>query len=279
MNRVEQRVLIVILNYGTYEMTIGLIKQIKTSLEYSNYSIMVIDNSSPNESASVLKKKSSELGFVFYPNTKNAGYAAGNNIGIRYGVDNGYKYTLILNSDVEIREANFLFHMVGIMEKEKSVACVGPKIISRDGSVCAPYHKRPSFFDLSLGMISYKRARTRHVDKPGYVYRVHGCCMLLRNEAMNEIDYMDERTFLYCEEEILAERLIEKEYRAYYDPIVSVKHNESGTIRKVSKKSKQFKIRERKKSRTLYLREYRNFNSIQVAICNTIWRIIYLIRG
>ena len=109
-------VLIMILNYGTYDLTINLIKQLHSNLNYQSYDIMVVDNCSPNESSKVLEENSKVLNYIFYANKNNAGYAAGNNIGIRYGINHGYEYTWILNSDVEIQERNVLDHMVAYME-------------------------------------------------------------------------------------------------------------------------------------------------------------------
>lgn len=62
--------------------------------------------------------------------------------------------------------------------------------------------------------------------------RVYGCCMLLRNSKMQEIDCLDERTFLYGEEEILAERMLKAGSYSYYDADVSVIHNESSSVAK-----------------------------------------------
>ena len=137
-------VLIVILNYGTYDLTIKMIQEIQTKLEYDNYSIMVVDNCSPNDSAEILEKQSKELGFLFYANKSNAGYAVGNNIGIRYGIENRYQYTWILNNDVELRDSNVLLHMVQKGESNKKIGCLGPKIYTLDGSACAPYCNRPT---------------------------------------------------------------------------------------------------------------------------------------
>ena len=44
MNANMPSVLIVILNYGTYDLTLKMIQEIKDKLEYDNYSILVIDN-------------------------------------------------------------------------------------------------------------------------------------------------------------------------------------------------------------------------------------------
>lgn len=258
-NKCEPSVLIVILNYMTYDLTLKLVDHLKTTLDYGNYSIMVVDNRSPNGSAKILAEKSAELGFIFYANKENAGYSAGNNIGIRYGIEHNYAYSWILNNDVELRDAGVLRHMVNTAEGDGRVACVGPKIYSPEGSLCSPYCRRPTLWSMTLGIFAEKRYRKEYDHISREVYRVHGCCMLLRNKAMAEIGCMDERTFLYCEELILAERLMPKGYISYYDADVSITHLGGSTTRKTAGNSK-FQIAEERKSRDLYLKEYKGFS-------------------
>lgn len=257
-------VLIVILNYKTYDLTLKLIDQIHDKLKYDNYQIYVIDNCSPNESADVLGRSAN--GYLFYSNDKNTGYAAGNNIGIRYGIDKGFKYTWILNNDVLITNEDVLENMVSVMEQKPEIGCVGPKIISRSGSPVAPYVRRRTFWQMTFGIFEDKKFREKNIDKSQQVYRVYGCCMLLRNSVMKQIDCMDERTFLYGEEEILAERMLRVGSYSYYDADVSVIHNESSSTG-ADKVSLKKKLDTTRKSRDLYLREYRHFNSLEVACC------------
>lgn len=278
MTNSQPKVLIVILNYRTYGLTIELIKKLR-NLSYNNYDVMVVDNCSPNESASVLEGKSKELNFIFYANMINAGYAAGNNIGIRYAYEHGYEYTWILNNDVIILNQNVLQHMVDTMQKQEKVAVIGPKIITRDNSVCAPYCRRPTFKSLTYGTASERNYRRKYNDVPRRVYRVYGCCMLLYTKALHDVDYMDETTFLYGEEDILAERLLKKGYSAYYDPQVCVKHNESSSMNEVPKNKKKRIIEARRKSRDLYLTDYRHFSKGQVAMVNIVADAIAKIRG
>ena len=54
MNSMRPTVLIIILNYVTYDLTLKVIEEIHASLDYDNYAIMVVDNCSPNESAEIL---------------------------------------------------------------------------------------------------------------------------------------------------------------------------------------------------------------------------------
>lgn len=274
----QPKVLIVILNYGTYEMTINLIRELQDDLEYKNYSIMVVDNCSPNESEIVLEEKSHDLNYIFYANMTNAGYAAGNNIGLRYGIEHGYDYSWILNNDVELRDKNVLAHMVEIAEKNNHIGCVGPMIYTLDDTVCAPYCRRPTFWSLTLGIGAEKNYRQQFINKSRNVYRVYGCCMLLKNKVMAEVDCMDERTFLYGEEDILAERMLGKEYVSYYDAAVGVKHKESSSLNQMSLHMKKVQLRETQKSMDLYLREYRNYKSITIWICKMVRCLIILIR-
>ena len=93
-------------------------------------------------------------------------------------------------------------------------------------------------------------------DESRTVYRVYGCCMLLKNKAMDAVDCMDERTFLYGEEDILAERLLNKEYHSYYVASVSITHNESSSFGKNRLKKKIRQIKESNKSLKIYLKEH-----------------------
>ncbi len=278
MSTIEPKVLIIILNYETYNLTLKMINEIHSNLEYNNYSIMVVDNYSLNESAKVLADKSEDLNYIFIANKTNMGYASGNNIGIRYGINNGYKYSWILNNDVELREKNILKELIDVLEINNSVACIGPKIYNADGSVCAPYCRRPSVWNMTLGVFEDKKFRISKQNEAGEVYRVYGCCMLLKNKAMYEIDCMDERTFLYGEEAILSERLMQKSYKTYYNPAVSVTHLGSLSMKKASSCSKKRQILEQKKSRELYLKEYRKFSSVEILLCNMMRRMINLVR-
>lgn len=274
----QPKVLVIILNYGTFDLTVNLINDLRANLDYENYSIMVVDNCSPNESATVLEAKSKEMDFIFYANKTNAGYAAGNNIGIRYAIAHGFDYSWILNNDVELREKNVLSHMVEIAEKNEKIGCVGPMIYSLSGEICAPYVNRPTLWSQTFGVIQEKKIRQKYTYRSREVYRVYGCCMLLKNKVMKAVDCMDERTFLYGEEDILAERMMPKGYVSYYDPEVSVTHKESSSMKRMSKNRKKFQIRESKKSQELYLKEYRHYSAPARWLCHWTRSLITYLR-
>lgn len=272
----EKSVLIVILNYKTYEMTLDLVSQLK-KIKYKNYQIMVIDNNSNNGSKEELERHK-DGNYIFYPNSVNSGYAAGNNIGIKYAVDNNFDYTWILNNDVKIINEDCLNILIGSFVDDK-IASVGPKIIDLDGNICSPYVKRPSVWNMTLGVVSYKNNRDKFQNTSGFVYRLHGCCMILNNKVMKKVDYFDERTFLYCEEEILAEKFISMGYVSFYNPKVEVLHMESSTVNKeFSKKNKQ-KNNIYFNSLDLYMKDYRKYNVITRFFIKTVKKLLLFIKS
>ncbi len=271
-------VLIVILNYMTYSMTLKLIEAIKSTLDYPHFEILVVDNDSPNESGPILYQHKMALGFELIISKINGGYAAGNNIGIRYAIQKGYEYTWILNNDIRLKSSTLLKAMVAAMEENPSIAVVSPQIYFPDGAECYQHYFRPTLWDMSFG-IARSKTRRKAMDnsRSQGIYRPQGCCMLLRNESMQAIDCMDERTFLYGEEEILAERLLKRDMYCWYCANEAVIHMESTTVNSVQ--NKKNKIKRVLASQELYLKYYRNFSKPARILCKMARGTVILIRN
>lgn len=273
----DPRVLIVILNYKTYEMTLDLIVQLK-EISYKNFDIIVIDNNSPNESGKILEEKKAEMGYFFIKNPSNSGYAFGNNLGIRFGVKQGYKYSLILNNDVKITDSMFLNKLVSAIESESDLGCVGPKVFDLDDNIVPPHIKRLGFFDMTFGIGLNRKKRKECVDTECYVYRIFGCCVLLKNSVMEEINYFDERTFLYFEEDILAEKLLNKEYKSKYIPEAEILHMDSVTVKKEQGAISWVRIKTVLNSMDIYLKDYRGFGCVKRLLCKAVRAMVLIFK-
>jgi GT2 family glycosyltransferase len=70
-------------------------------------------------------------------------------------------------------------------------------------------------------------------DKPAYVYAIPGSCMFFDARALREIDLLDEATFLFWEEFIVAERLLAHGYRTLYDPRIRIAHKWNRSVDKI----------------------------------------------
>lgn len=263
----NDKLAIVILNYKSYEETLEEVKLCKELLGVACEDVIIIDNASPNDSAKVLRKASREQGLVFIKSEKNSGYAAGNNIGLRYAFEHGYRYAWILNNDIIIEDKAIIEKLIDVFHADNTVAVVNPDIYAPDGHMYNRDSKRPSFFDLTLGMYKYKKIGRNVEDLGGYayVYRPQGCCMMVDLQKLDEVEYMDEHTFLYCEEPILAERLLRKGYRCACCLTASIIHNHSVTVKSTFDKKKIRKMNNG--SNEYYLCAYRGFNRLQAKIC------------
>ena len=83
MGEWESNLAIIILNYNGYELTIKNAKKLRSFSDKLN--LVIVDNCSKNDSAKFIKEAfvADENTYVI-ENTVNSGYAAGNNVGLRF---------------------------------------------------------------------------------------------------------------------------------------------------------------------------------------------------
>ena len=81
----EKSVHIVVLNYNGYEDTISCVDSL-LKIQYENYKIIVVDNASTNDHSALQQNLPSEI--ILLQSGKNLGYAGGNNVGIRWALEN-----------------------------------------------------------------------------------------------------------------------------------------------------------------------------------------------
>lgn len=259
-------VAVVILNYNSWKETLEEAKLVHDLFGLEWRQIIIVDNASPNESEQELGKKA--IGeYVFIETGSNKGYASGNNIGLKYAFEHGYKYAWILNNDIIIDDPDVLPEIIRVFRSDDKIAVVNPDVYAPDGYMFNRYAKRMSCWDYTFGHYSYKK-KGRDLEMKdgfGYIWRPQGCCMVVDLNKISSVGYLDENTFLYCEEPILAEKLISAGYRLACACKVKIVHNHSKTVNSVYKKKEKIKVHN--KSFEYYLKQYRKFNLFQVKLC------------
>lgn len=283
---------VVILNWNRSQETIDLLERF-LDLECDNCDVIVVDNRSCEEERLILRSHFLEKGLQIinepdigdsrsseqYPPAtlvflkENYGYAKGNNYGLRLAEMRGYEFCLISNSDVFF-DKPLIKRMESILESDRSVAVVGPRIVDLRSNTQGPFWKPGLMIDfwyqvlwpilwlprkLVLSLIrAWRRSRTIV-----YPYRVFGCFMLLRSSAISEVGYFDEKTFLYAEELILSEKLVSKGYRTAYVDDVNVTHAH-GTSTQALGERKRFQAN--LSSDLYYYREYRHYGPLRLKL-------------
>lgn len=262
----NNKLAVLLLNYNSWKQTLDIAKEIVNDFNISWKDIIVVDNYSSDDSR-VNLENNKNLGYVYIESDKNGGYAYGNNIGLRYAKEKNYDYVWIINNDIIVNDKDYLNKILNIFKLKKDIAVVNSDILSPEGYVYNRESIKPTFFDYTFGILNYRKKGRKIVDLGGYgyVYRPQGCCMIVDVNRVAEVDYLDENTFLYYEESILAERLASKGYKCACCIETDVIHNHSKVVKDNIKKKNYIRINN--DSFSYYLKEYRKFSKFQIAIC------------
>lgn len=228
------KVSIIILNWNGWQDTLECFESLE-KISYSNYEVIVLDNNSANESAEKIKNwiahKKSSVNYKLIINSRNAGFAGGNNPGIEYAVNNKSDYVLLLNNDT-IVEPEFLDKLVKVGESDKNFGIIGPKIY---------YESDRSRIWFGGGYFSWlgggrhaefnKIDKNPHDDKIKEINFMTGCCFLIKREAIEKMGLMNEDFFLYYEDTEWSLRAEKNGYKIIYAPGAHIWHKVSRSVK------------------------------------------------
>ncbi len=185
--------------------------------------IVVVDNCSRADEVEQLRRLCKEQGCTLIENHENRGYNAGNNIGLRYAAEKGYKYAMIANPDMEFPQEDYMARVVAKMDEDLKIAVLGTSIVDAKGLQQNPldFVSFWSEFLWPMEMLKYKRSHkslstVMDYTRSGYCPIVSGCCFCIRMSFVKQIGYFDENVFLYCEEPILAHQVKKSGMKEYY---------------------------------------------------------------
>jgi GT2 family glycosyltransferase len=236
-------VYVVILNWNGWNDTIKCIDSLKES-SYSNIFIVIIDNASSNNSIyQILDHIKNLNNTLLIQNSVNSGFAAGNNIGIKYAIMKKADYIFVLNNDTIIHP-DCIQNLVNYAEKNQDSGLFGPKIYDMGSKIYHEWAVRDRFniFSILVVMTPIRRLIYRtslyksffHVEEePSSVYAIPGSAMFFRAKIIESIDLFDEYTFLYWEEYIIAEKLLEINSLTKLVPSAIIWHKLSASITKI----------------------------------------------
>ncbi len=197
---------------------------------------------------------------------ENLGFSGGNNVGIRYGLRRGFEFLMILNPDTVIQPDSDMKGAVEYLSHHQEAGLVAPLVYDPHlNSPHSPYYYipvEPSPFKEALAYLFPPLSRRifyRKIKKPSLpleITKFFGCCFLTPARLWKKIGLMDEGTFLYVEEAILAHRMKERGLKAILYPDLKILHLHRGNYKK-----NHLEIWMR--SRLYYHKKYRKFNGFQ----------------
>lgn len=216
------KVYIIVLNYNNAADTIECLESLR-EIKYANYEVILVDNASSDNSDSILSSYASEyIHYIHYiRNEYNYGYAAGNNIGIRYAMQrNDGSFVWILNNDT-IVSPYALGYLVETCMYDSSIGVCGSKILYYYGDGIQGYGGRYNYwFGIDKTVKSEKE-----IANLDYVI---GAAMFIPLDVIEKVGFFNEEYFLYYEELDFAER-IKNMYKLHCDTRSIVYHKEGAS--------------------------------------------------
>lgn len=196
------KVSIIIVNWNGWRDTIECLKSLQ-AINYPNFEVILVDNGSTDDSISNLKPITSVLKYkaTLIEIGKNLGFSGGNNIGIKYALENNADYLLFLNNDTAV-EPEFLKKLIKTGESDAKIGIIGPKIY---------YFDEPNRIWSAGGNMNWFGGNTQlggdQVETelpqnimPKNIELVSGCAMLIKKEVLEKTRFLYEPYFLYYED-------------------------------------------------------------------------------
>lgn len=216
------RVAVLVLCYNGIDDTLACLASLQ-HLDYppERHAVIVLDNASHDDTPQRVRAAFPAVTVI--ENGANLGFAAGNNVGLRYALAQGYDYALLLNNDTEVAP-DFLRLLVAAAEADPQLGAVGPLIY---------YHAAPTRVWSAGGSVDWRRgicSMAGESEDVGQYTQAHdvdfvtGCALLLRRAALERVGLLDERFFMYFEESEWCVRAARAGWRSHIVPQAKVWH-------------------------------------------------------
>lgn len=215
----EKKVGVVILNYNGWKDTIACAKSVLAGSKKPDW-VVIVDNASHDDSQEKIQKwirenelaKGKQTEVIFHKELKNGGYAAGNNIGIKYLLKRGCEAVWILNNDTIVDTPALEAMEKRLFSKNRPGLCGSlicylddpDKIQCRAGGKT---NWRTMLSRLNGAGLCRKEAEQTSADEvEKNLNFIYGASVMASRAFLEKIGLMDEKFFLYREEQDWAYR-------------------------------------------------------------------------
>ena len=232
------KVFIVILNWNRPDDTIECLNSIKKLLDIGyQLSVVVVDNASNVASVKKIKSHIKNISYKLIVNKVNLGYTGGNNIGIKYAIDQGADFVMVLNNDTIVNKY-LLTEFLKTSKRDPKAGILSPKIYFAPGF---EFHK-DRYSKENLGKVLWyaggqidwdnvygKNRGVDEVDKGQYdkveeIDFATGTCMFVSRSVLEKIGLFDKKYFMYYEDMDLSMRIKKAGFKVLYVPSANVWH-------------------------------------------------------
>lgn len=259
---------IVVVTYNSAEHISACLTSLERAIGAIGAEIIVVDNDSKDGTPDVVRR---HAGVTLIESGANLGFAGGINAAL--AVASG-RYVAWINPDAVVVEGRF-DQAVRWCDQHPSAGIVGLRLVDAFGQVEPSSRGFPSYHSAlghrySLltrvwpGNPFSKRYLRTHADRDGteIVDWVSGAALMHRRALVEQIDGLDERFFMYCEDVDFCYRATLAGWQVHYLPVVTLRHE----IGASSSQVKPAMIRARHESLWRYYKKHFTRNPLKDAV-------------
>lgn len=196
----------------------------------ASFEVIVLDNNSEDDSADMVQGEFPWVRLIRV--ARNLGFTGGQNrmLAERHG-----RHAFLLNSDTVVRPGA-IRSMMAYLESNRAAGVVGPKVLNPDGSLQYSARRFPTpaaalFRNTPLGRLFPKNRFTRDYlmqewshEEVREVDWVSGCAMLVREETMAKIGFLDPEYAMFSEDVDYCFRTWQAGSKVVYFPTAVITH-------------------------------------------------------
>jgi GT2 family glycosyltransferase len=215
---------IILTHGGAEEITAACIDSLLAQ-RYGALTVLLVDNASYDGSGARLRDR--YPGIAYLQTGGNFGFTGGNNRGMRYALDHGADYLLILNNDTVV-EPTCIATLVASAQGIPRLGAIAPKMLYFDDPTRIWY----AGGDIARRQVIGRHRRELEADDPNEAPRLEpmtfatGCCFLMPATTARDVGFFSEDFFIYGEDVELSLRLHDAGYALYYQPAARLYHRE-----------------------------------------------------
>ena len=215
---------IVVVTWNSAEELPACLASIRGAVPSTEAEIIVVDNGSVDNSREIAVAAGARVIELH----ENRGFPIAVNAGVAVATA---PYVLLLNPDVRL-DSGAIGTCLAVLTRDLSVGVVGANLRRIDGSP-DPHAARRSrtLWLLALECTGitrllgshnpmYVKDRTRSREVPS----INGAFMLMRTKTLRELGGLDERVFMYLEDQELCRRLHERGLRVWFEATAGATH-------------------------------------------------------
>ncbi|MFZ2025230.1 MAG: glycosyltransferase family 2 protein [Microgenomates group bacterium] len=239
MSTKKYTIAVIIVNWNGVDDTVACLNSLERVVRGGNKLLtIVVDNGSTNNSVAVIRKQFPEVTLI--ENKTNLGFTGGNNVGMKFALEQGADLVWLLNNDT-IVDKNVLAFTEAF--EDKTVGASGSKIYF------APDHEyhhdrytdseRGKVFWYAGGLVDWKNMYASHrgVDEVDHGQYNHieqtpfitGCSFVIRSEVVRQVGLLDDAYFLYLEDLDWNVRMQKAGWKTMYTPTSVLWHVNAGS--------------------------------------------------